>query len=52
MEDKNIEKIAILAKLCAISEIQVKLFDDKKELEAELKEIEKIEKDERESNHN
>tara|TARA_R100001509_G_scaffold114833_1_gene69863 strand:- start:21 stop:170 length:150 start_codon:yes stop_codon:yes gene_type:complete len=49
MEDKNIDKIAILAKLCAISEIQVRLIEDKKELEAEL---EQIEKDERKSNHN
>jgi len=49
MEDKKIEKIAILAKLCAICDMQVKLHEDKKKLEAEL---EQLEKDERESNHN
>tara|TARA_Y100001963_G_scaffold1699_1_gene2400 strand:- start:322 stop:471 length:150 start_codon:yes stop_codon:yes gene_type:complete len=49
MEDKKIEKIAILAKLCAICDIQVKLQEDKSKLEAEL---EQLEKDERESNHN
>jgi hypothetical protein len=48
MEDKSIDKITILAKLCAISEIQVKLIEDKKELEAELAQIEK---DERKDNH-
>ena len=48
MEDKKIDKIAILAKLCAISEIQVRLIEDKKELEAELAQIEK---DERKDNH-
>ena len=48
MEDKSIDKIAILAKLCAISEIQVRLIEDKKELEAEL---EQLEKDERKNNH-
>ena len=48
MDDKSIDKIARLAKLCAISEIQVRLIEDKKELEAEL---EQIEKDERKSNH-
>ena len=49
MEDKKIEKIAILAKLCVICDIQVKLQEDKSKLEAEL---EQLEKDERESNHN
>ena len=49
MEDKKIEKIAILAKLCAICDIQVKLQEDKSKLEAEL---EQLEKNERESNHN
>jgi|TARA_A100001011_G_scaffold67465_1_gene68703 hypothetical protein len=49
MDDKSIDKIAILAKLCAIQEIQVKLLEDKKELEVEL---EQLEKDERKSNHN
>ena len=48
MEDKKIDKIAILAKICAIQEIQVRLIEDKKELEAEL---EQIEKDERKNNH-
>ena len=48
MEDKKIDKIAILAKLCAISEMQIKLLDDKKELEAEL---EQLENDERKNNH-
>ena len=48
MDDKSIDKITILAKLCAISEIQVKLIEDKKELEAELAQIEK---DERKDNH-
>ena len=49
MEDKTIDKIAILAKLSAISDIQLKLQQDRNLLEDELKEIEK---DERESNHN
>ena len=49
MEDKTIDKIAILAKLSAISDIQLKLQQDRNLLEKELKEIEK---DERESNHN
>ena len=48
MDDKSIDKITILAKLCAISEIQVRLIEDKKELEAELPQIEK---DERKDNH-
>jgi hypothetical protein len=49
MEDKKIDKITILAKLCVICDMQVKLHEDKKKLEAEL---EQLEKDERESNHN
>ena len=48
MDEESIDKIAILAKLCAISEIQVRLIEDKKELEAELAQIEK---DERKDNH-
>ena len=48
MDDKSIDKITILAKLCAISEIQVRLIEDKKELEAELAQIEK---DERKDSH-
>ena len=36
MEDKKIDKIAILAKLCAICDMQVKLHEDKKKLEEEL----------------
>lgn len=46
MDDKSIDKITILAKLCAISEIQVRLIEDKKELEAELAQIEKDERKE------
>ena len=49
MDDKSIDKIAILAKLCAISDIQLKLQLDKNQLQEELKEIEE---DERKSNHN
>ena len=49
MEDKTIDKVTILAKLCVICDMQVKLHEDKKKLEEEL---EQIEKDERESNHN
>ena len=48
MEDKKIDKIAILAKLCVICDMQVKLFEDKKKLEEELKQMED---DERKSNH-
>ena len=48
MDEKTIDKVTILAKLCAISEIQVRLIEDKKELEAELAQIEK---DERKDNH-
>jgi len=49
MEDKTIDKVTILAKLCVICDMQVKLHEDKKKLEAEL---EQLEKDERKSNHN
>ena len=49
MEDKVIDKIAILAKLSAISDIQLKLQQDRNQLEEELREIEA---DERKSNHN
>ena len=48
MEDKKIDKIPILAKLCAICDLQVKLQEDKNKLEAEL---EQLEKDERKNNH-
>ena len=47
MDDK-IEKITILAKLCVICDMQVKLHEDKKKLE---KELEQLEKDERKDNH-
>ena len=49
MNDKIIDKIAILAKLSAISDIQLKLQQDRNQLEEELREIEE---DERKSNHN
>ena len=49
MEDKTIDKIAILAKLSAISDMQLKLQQDRNQLEEELREIEA---DERKSNHN
>jgi len=48
MNDKIIDKIAILAKLSAISDIQLKLQQDRNQLEEELREIEA---DERKSNH-
>jgi len=48
MDDKIIDKIAILAKLSAISDIQLKLQQDRNQLEEELREIEA---DERKSNH-
>ena len=48
MDDKKIDKIAILAKLCVICDMQVKLFEDKRKLEEEL---EQMEVDERKSNH-
>ncbi len=47
MDDK-IDKIAILAKLCVICDMQVKLHEDKKKLEEEL---EQLEKDETKDNH-
>ena len=49
MEDKTIDKIAILAKLSAISDMQLKLQQDRNQLEEELREIEA---DEGKSNHN
>jgi uncharacterized protein YgfB (UPF0149 family) len=49
MDDKIIDKIAILAKLSAISDIQLKLQQDRNQLEEELREIEEYE---RKSNHN
>ena len=49
MEDKIIDKIAILAKLSAISDMQLKLQQDRNQLEEELREIEA---DERKNNHN
>ena len=48
MNDKVIDKIAILAKLSAISDIQLKLQQDRNQLEEELREIEEYE---RKSNH-
>ena len=39
MDDKVIDKIAILAKLSAISDIQLKLQQDRNQLEEELREI-------------
>ena len=48
MDDKVIDKIAILAKLSAISDIQLKLQQDRNQLEEELEEMEA---DERKSNH-
>ena len=48
MDDKTIDKIAILAKLSAISDIQLKLQQDRNQLEEELREIEA---DERKNNH-
>ena len=48
MDDKTIDKIAILAKLSAISDIQLKLQQDRSQLEEELREIEEYE---RKSNH-
>ena len=48
MDDKKIDKIAILAKLCVICDMQVKLLEDKKKLEEELEEMEEYE---RKSNH-
>ena len=48
MDEKTIDKVTILAKLCAICDLQVKLQEDKNKLKAEL---EQLEKDERKSNH-
>ncbi len=48
MDEESIDKITILAKLCAICDMQLKLQNDKDKLEAEL---EQLEKDERKSNH-
>ena len=48
MDDKSIDKITILAKLCAICDLEVKLQEDKDKLKAEL---EQLEKDERKDNH-
>jgi len=48
MEDKSIEKIAILAQLYTISDMQLKLQQDKVKLKEEL---DKIEEYERKSNH-
>ena len=48
MDDKKIDKITVLAKLCVICDIQMKLLEDKKKLEEELEEMEV---DERKSNH-
>ena len=48
MNDKIIDKIAILAKLSAISDIQLKLQQDRNQLEEELREIEEYE---RKNNH-
>ena len=49
MEDKTIDKIAILAKLSAISDMQLKLQQDRSQLEDELRQIEDYE---RKNNHN
>ena len=48
MDDKTIDKITILAKLSAISDIQLKLQQNRNQLEEELREIEEYE---RKSNH-
>ena len=48
MDEESIDKITILAKLCAVCDLQVKLQEDKDKLQAEL---EQLEKDERKSNH-
>ena len=48
MDEKTIDKVTILAKLCAICDLQVKLQEDKDKLKAEL---EQLEKDERKNNH-
>ena len=48
MKDDKLDKIVILAKLCAIYDLEVKLQEDKDKLKAELKQLEK---DEREDNN-
>tara|TARA_R100000353_G_scaffold27259_1_gene22971 strand:+ start:1062 stop:1217 length:156 start_codon:yes stop_codon:yes gene_type:complete len=48
MKDDKLDKIIILAKLCAICDLEVKLQEDKDKLKAELKQLEK---DEREDNN-
>ena len=48
MDDKTIYKVTILAKICVICDMQIKLHEDKKKLEEEL---EQMEADERKSNH-
>ena len=45
---KKIDNIAILAKICVICDMQIKLHEDKKKLEEEL---EQLERHERKSNH-
>ena len=47
MEDKTIDRVTILAKLCVICDMQVKLHEDKKKLEEELEQLEKDERKER-----
>ena len=49
MEDKTTDKMVILAKLCAISDMQLKLQQDRSQLE---KELEQLEENERKNNHN
>ena len=46
MEDKTIDRVTILAKLCVICDMQVKLHEDKKKLEEELEQLEKDERKE------
>ena len=41
MDEKSIDKITILAKLCAVCDLQVKLQEDKDKLQAELEQLEK-----------
>ena len=49
MDDKFNRKIYILARLCVIVDLLENFLKEKKTLETEL---EQLEKDERESNHN
>ena len=49
MKDKFNEKIHILARLCVIVDLLQHFYKEKATLE---KELEKIEEDERENNHN